>query len=423
MTQSINDAVLNHIILSYEPIVDRKRQAAATRISVRPAPGKTVSLQDFYTHISSRLTSATTPVLVALQGGGLEKSMMDIKPSQAIWIELPGDKVNELEERQLILAMHRKGFRFSLGGRPSAPLSPDLLPVFNLALIEVSKDRRFRFPPPGADPNIIKKTVTYQPLDNERDRRVGAVPRKIPYAQMGVDSIDTMDKSFSIGARAIIGWPFKDAVKQARSIDAATDYASITGLISMLRKTEDVLEMEPMFQKDATILAELLRYVNSPSFGLAKQVNTFQQAATILGYAKLKRWLHLKLISASKDPNMRPVMFASYRRGLFLEHLISAYKEASMQDEYFMLGVFSLLDKMFDEPFEKLLTRMNVPTRVRDTLVFRKGAYAAHLQLAESVEQGPGADYMAHLSKAGVSLLRCNDAAIHALLAPENYTG
>ena len=44
----------------------------------------------------------------------------------------------------------------------------------------------------------------------------------------------------------------------------------------------------------------------------------------MLGYQQLKRWLALLLASASKDANMKPVMFAAVRRGLLMEELVRA---------------------------------------------------------------------------------------------------
>ena len=44
---------------------------------------------------------------------------------------------------------------------------------------------------------------------------------------------------------------------------------------------------------------------------------------------------------------------AHVRRGLFLEQLVGAHDD-SVRDEIFILGVFSLLDKLMTKPFDEL---------------------------------------------------------------------
>jgi EAL and modified HD-GYP domain-containing signal transduction protein len=79
--------------------------------------------------------------------------------------------------------------------------------------------------------------------------------------------------------------------------------------------------------------------VNSPGFGLRVEVQSFRHALMMLGVERLKRWLMLMALTSSKDANMRPLMFASFRRGSFLENLIGDQGDRSMKDEVFILGV------------------------------------------------------------------------------------
>ena len=100
----------------------------------------------------------------------------------------------------------------------------------------------------------------------------------------------------------------------------------------------------------------------------------------------------LLITTSCKDANLRPLMFASFRRGLFLEHLIGADQDETMREEVFILGVFSLLDKLFKDSFENLFSVLHVPPRVQETLVDRTGPYVPYLAIAEAIEQGPTAD-------------------------------
>ena len=97
----------------------------------------------------------------------------------------------------------------------------------------------------------------------------------------------------------------------------------------------------------------------------------------LLGYQRLKRWLALLLATASKDVNLRPVMFAAVRRGLLMEELVAGNGDEETKGEMFICGVFSLLDRMFQQSFAKLLGSIPVPERVYQALVRNDGPVPA----------------------------------------------
>jgi EAL and modified HD-GYP domain-containing signal transduction protein len=116
---------------------------------------------------------------------------------------------------------------------------------------------------------------------------------------------------------------------------------------------------------------------------------------------------------------MQPVMFASFRRGLFLEHLVGDEGNAPLRDEVFILGVLSLLDKLFREPLPQLLDKLFVPDNIREALLERTGPYAAYLGVAESVEHAPDAGLARQLDDAFVSVDQCNRALVKAVTVKE----
>ncbi len=157
----------------------------------------------------------------------------------------------------------------------------------------------------------------------------------------------------------------------------------------------------------------------TPGFGLSVEVQSFRHAVMMLGYARLKRWCALLLATACKDSNLRPAMVASFRRGIFLEHLIGAGQDEQLRDEVFILGVLSLLDKLLKRPFDDLFRNLHVPERVRETLVERRGPYMPYLRVVESIENGPDPQLPERLDDCVMSLSQCNQAVMRALTAPD----
>ncbi len=104
---------------------------------------------------------------------------------------------------------------------------------------------------------------------------------------------------------------------------------------------------------------------------------------------------------------------------MLLEHLIGAGRDERVRDELFIIGVFSMLDRMLDQSFEQLFEVVHVPARVRETLVERRGPYAAYLEAIEALERGPGVSLERAVHACSISLEECNQAVLRALAAPD----
>lgn len=395
----MDSTILSSVLFGYTPLIDRQRNTIGMRLPLVATQGAPMPAVDvLYRAFSSGLEMGVPPVLLAPEGDRLPEAVLSCKADPNVWLEVPAEFASTPEGTKLVAAMMRAGFRMVLRGRPPHPLSPQILPAFKLALIDFSEDRRLK-EPAGAPPQ-------------------GGHARSIPYASGGVRRIADMDASFARGATACVGWPWDDALEQASKKTANPDFTTITELLALIDRGADVGELELVLRRDASLAYRLLRYINSAAFGLRVEITSFRHAMMMLGFQKLKRWLALLLANASKEANLRPVMFASFRRGVFLEHLIGSQDER-MRDEVFILGVFSLLDKLFRLPFAQLFETLRVPENVHETLVSRTGPYMPYLRIAENVERGPTPELEDLLVDAVLSQQQCNQALLTTLAMPD----
>jgi EAL and modified HD-GYP domain-containing signal transduction protein len=388
---------LSDALIGYSPIVGRHRNAIATRLSFMGKDGQALSGSRICEALGRIWPDTATPVLVDMGDDSPDATLLDSEVRPMLWLEIPGRLAGDPGGLELIEALYRHGYTLVLRGRPAADLPPALLPAFKLALIHVDEDRRLGEGTAQAQRQVAK--------------------RSIPYAQTGVQSIELMGKCFDTGAEAVIGWPFRDALDHASSASSNPDFMTVSRLLQMIDNDDGPEAMEAEIRQDPALAFRLLRYINSPAFGLRVEVQSFRHALMMLGLKKLKKWLALLLSTSSRNANLRPVMFASFRRGLFLEHLVGDL-DPEARDEMFILGVFSLLDKMFSEPFEELLGRLKLPDRVQESLVGSHGPYRPYLQIVEAVEQGPHPKLAGLLDNALVSLDRCNESIVRALTGP-----
>jgi EAL and modified HD-GYP domain-containing signal transduction protein len=157
-------------------------------------------------------------------------------------------------------------------------------------------------------------------------------------------------------------------------------------LMQRVDRQEPAEKMEPVLKMDPTLAFRLLRYINSPAFGLRVEVTSFKHALMLLGDGRLKRWLALLLASGSRDPAMRPLMRAAVYRGFLMEELGRSTSDADIRGEMFVCGVFSLLDQMLRQPFKELLASVPVPDRVATSLLQTDGPFSGYLGLVRALE-------------------------------------
>ena len=134
--------------------------------------------------------------------------------------------------------------------------------------------------------------------------------RSIGHVQAGVTNVTDMETAFRKGAVAVLGWPIDNIIEESTRPADQPALQVIVHLIDQVHKAE-IEDLENTLKRDPALAYKLMRYINSPAFGLSVEINSFRHAIMILGYQRLKRWLALLLATASKDPNMRPVMFAA----------------------------------------------------------------------------------------------------------------
>jgi len=367
----VSESILSQVALSYCPMVDRKRAVSATRLTVFPlVPGAPLDAAALLGEIAAVWPEGGGKVSLNVLSETLLHDLIEAQPSGNVMIEVPAFMAGDASHAAAILALRQKGNTLLIKGRPLKELPRELLPCFTHSIIDLAEDRRVneKMPAPG-------------------------VVRSIGHVQSGVHRITEMEAAFERGAVAVLGWPMDDAIAQAAPKAAgsqakagASDLQVIVELIHRVDQAEPIEKLEETLRRDPTLAFKLIRYINSPGFGLSVEVNSFRHAIMMLGYNRLKRWLALLLATASKDVNLRPVMFAAVRRGMMMEELVRHLGDDEMRNELFICGVFSLLDRMFKQPFAELLKTIPVPERVYQALAEETGPYQPYCELVGVLE-------------------------------------
>jgi len=395
----LSEAILGQVALGYSPFIDRNRAVTATRLTVFPLkPDAVLDAAQLLHAVGSVWPADGARVSLNVVSESLLQDLLKTQPSTNLMIEVPAFMASDPANVEAIAALHAQGSVLLIKGRPIKELPREVLPCFKYSIIELSDDRRL----------------------TERANAPAGVSRSIPHVQSGVTSVAEMEASFNRGAAAVLGWPIDDVLtgNAAGGRKAGqTDLQVIVELINRVDKQEPIEKLEGTLKRDPSLAFKLMRYINSPAFGLSVEISSFRHAIMLLGYQRLKRWLALLLATASKDTNLRPVMFAAVRRGLLMEELVRSSGDDEMRNEMFICGVFSLLDRMFRQPFSELMRTIPVPERVYQALVDGSGPYQPFIELVRAVEAESLFDFRTAADNLMMSVSEINRAELRALTA------
>ena len=396
----MNDSgILGQVALSYSAFIDRNRAVIATRLTVFPLrPDAVLDVAQLLHEVGNVWPASGARVSLNVVSESLLQDLLKARPAANLMVEVPAFMAADPVNTQALRDLHASGSTLLLKGRPLRELPREVLPCFTYSMIDLSDDRRLADPLPPS-----------------------GVTRSIAHVQSGVRTVSDMDACFARGAQAVLGWPIDDPVTAASVPGgkkvAAPGMQAIVELIRQVDKEEPIERLEATLKRDPPLAFKLLRYINSPAFGLRVEISSFRHAIMMLGYKRLKRWLALLLATASKDVNLKPLMFAAVRRGLLMEELVRGSGDEEMRNEMFICGVFSLLDRMFQQPFAQLLDSIPVPERVRQALVDNAGPHQPYIELVQAVENEALFEFREAAEKLMMSVSEINRAQLRALMA------
>ena len=129
----------------------------------------------------------------------------------------------------------------------------------------------------------------------------------------------------------------------------------------------DVRELENVIKSEASICYRLLRYLNSPVFGFAREIHSVRHALAILGEREVRRWIRLvATLGAGKD-KCSELVLSALARARFCELLSPAIEHGD--SDLFLLGLLSLMDSILDMPMYRVLENVPVDQRIKELLL------------------------------------------------------
>jgi len=157
-------------------------------------------------------------------------------------------------------------------------------------------------------------------------------------------------------------------------------------LLAQLNKSDiRIEELVRTIRQDISLSYKLLRYINSAMCGLYRQVDSIRHATVLVGLDKMRVWASLLVFSGFKEVS-EDVLVTGAVRARMCELLASAANFKN-PEQFFLVGLFSVLDAILDRPMEQVLSMLSLSTEIQDALLNQQGELGKMLRAVQAFER------------------------------------
>ncbi len=248
--------------------------------------------------------------------------------------------------------------------------------------------------PPAREPAI--DFLVLQAPSGEVDNAILSAQRwreiwpKLTVVALGLQHLDDVERVLKGGINLAGGQLGRSAgPTPPRELGSAAH--RICELLNHLALDRDNAVIAQAVRLDVALSYRLLRYVNSPAIGLARSIETVDQAVTVLGRAEMYRWLSVQLLACGAVRQAsRAMQESALARGKLLEAVALARGEPDA-GALFTLGLLSLIEPLLQVPLAAAIGPLRLGEAAREALLRRTGAWADHLALLDAIDSAEGA--------------------------------
>jgi EAL and modified HD-GYP domain-containing signal transduction protein len=132
-------------------------------------------------------------------------------------------------------------------------------------------------------------------------------------------------------------------------------------------KQDDVISL---FEQDAALTVQLLRYINSAAFSFKSDISSIRQSVALLGNLHLRQWLTMmSYVIGSRDGFQSPLLKLAQERAAMMRLLAEAFVVREVAETAAFIGLISLIDALFHQPMGQLLEELRIDRDIAQVLL------------------------------------------------------
>lgn len=219
----------------------------------------------------------------------------------------------------------------------------------------------------------------------ERMEIESVVKEQFPHIELLAEKVETHQQfrvAVESGYTLFQGYFFqKPQVISAR--DIPTNVLQYLQVLALLREEEPKInELTEQIERDIALSYKLIRLINNTGKRYTRKVRTIKQALVMIGLSDLRRWLFVITMKDLMDYKRPDIFKELLEQSLYRAkvcNILALRKRLENHSEYFLMGLFSLIDTILSRPMEKILGQMPLSEDIARTLLGRETSMSAYL--------------------------------------------
>lgn len=205
-----------------------------------------------------------------------------------------------------------------------------------------------------------------------------------------IETRENFQKACNEGFQLFQGYFFsKPAIITDSEIPFYADH--YLDILNELQTVEPCVDkISRMIECDLSLSYKILKIVNTLSYYTRVKVTSIKQAVLMLGLNEIGKLIsiitlkehHVKLTLSNE------IIVRSLIRAKVAEQIGSVIFNTNKKPEFFMLGMFSLLDALLKQPMNKILKNLPLSDNVKNALIGEKSDYELIITIIFAMEKG-----------------------------------
>ena len=398
-------------LIARQPILDVNRNVAAYELFDRStAPNAFDVESDIFlsfsamNHIGEDMLKGPMLIFINRTHQSLTGGHLDLVRSDKVVLKIgpvPGHVKEDIEALQHTLAeLKNRGFRLAFNHTVLAPV----------------------YAPWQALADFVKLDLTA--IKIEKLRSFVAATKLRTSARLIAEKVETAEQFAALTAQGVTlfqgYWVANPEVIKTKVV--APEHANVLHLLNLVRNQASTDAIEAALKRDAVLGFNLMRLINSCGFGLTREITSFRDAVMLMGLNRLMRWAALLLITSKAGGSASVFGTTAVVRGRMMELLAgnAIGTGTEERDSAFLVGLFSLLDKMLGISLQQALALLSLPQTVTDAVLHRSGVFGEMLTLTVACENNDDARCAEAATMLGLDNHQINMAHMEALVWADN---
>ncbi|MGQ9846725.1 MAG: EAL and HDOD domain-containing protein, partial [Bacteroidales bacterium] len=147
-------------------------------------------------------------------------------------------------------------------------------------------------------------------------------------------------------------------------------------------------QLEKIIKREVSLSYKLLRYINSAYFGLPNKISSILQALLLLGEREIRKWCSLIALAQMGIDKPEELIIQTIIRARFCELMAQLLGKKGRSDDFFLTGMFSLIDAILDRQIDDILKDIPVIDDIKKALFGEKNELGMVLQIILLYEKG-----------------------------------